>query len=72
MGTRIKVFGISIGGLLGLFALIFVFGLFGLGYFKFFEPKKENIRREIFENTKSYLQGVQQDLGKYYLEYQGE
>lgn len=70
MGTKLKVFGISIGGLIGLFALIFIFGLAGLGYYKFFGPKTENVKREIFENTKSYLHGVQQDLGKYYLEYQ--
>lgn len=64
--------GILIGAssFIGLLALIFLLELFGLGMFKFFEPKRENIRREIFENTKSYLHGVQQDLGKYYLEYQ--
>ena len=38
--------------------------------FKFFEPKKENIRREIFENTKSYTHGKIQDLAKLYQEYQ--
>ncbi len=48
----------------------FLIGLYSLGMFKFFAPKTENIKREIFENTKSYLHGVQQDLGKYYLEYQ--
>lgn len=42
----------------------------GIIKFGFFEPKKENIRREVFENTKSYVQGVAQDLGKYYQEYQ--
>jgi len=50
----------------------FVIGLYSLGMFKFFASKTENIKRDIFENTKSYLHGVQQDLGKYYLEYQKE
>lgn len=45
-------------------------GLYQLGMFKFFAPKFEDVRRDVFENTKSYLHGVQQDLGKYYLEYQ--
>lgn len=57
---------LSIGGLL----IPFLIGLYSLGMFKFFAPKTENIRREVFENTKSYMHGVQQDLGKYYLEYQ--
>lgn len=51
-------------------SLPFLAGLYYLGMFKFFAPKTENVRREVFENTKSYLHGVQQDLGKYYLEYQ--
>jgi len=57
---------LSIGGLL----VPFLIGLYSLGMFKFFAPKTENIKREVFENTKSYLHGVQQDLGKYYHEYQ--
>jgi len=48
----------------------FLIGLYSLGMFKFFAPKTQNIQREVFEDTKSYLHGVQQDLGKYYLEYQ--
>jgi len=51
-------------------AIPFLIGLYYLGIFKFFAPKTENVRREVFENTKSYMHGVQQDLGKYYLEYQ--
>ena len=57
---------LTIGGLV----IPFLIGLYFLGLFKFFSPKTENIRREVFENTKSYVHGIQQDLGKYYLEYQ--
>ena len=35
-----------------------------------FEPMEQDIEREVFENTKSYVQGKIQDLSKYYLEYQ--
>jgi len=56
--------------IVGLMALIFILELFGLGMFKFFGPKKENIRREIFENTKSFTHGKIQDLAKFYQEYQ--
>lgn len=45
-------------------------GLYSLGMFKLFAPATANIQREVFENTKSYLQAAQQDLGKYYHEYQ--
>ena len=58
-----------IGGLLGVLALVFILELFGLGMFKFFEPKRENIQREVFENTKSFTHGKLQDLAKYYKEY---
>ncbi|MCP4393123.1 MAG: hypothetical protein GY804_02485 [Alphaproteobacteria bacterium] len=68
--TKTKIIFSWIGGLVGFLILIFILELFGLGMFAFFEPKKENIRREVFENTKSFTHGVIQDLGKYYQEYQ--
>ena len=42
----------------------------GLEWTKFFAPKRENIRREVFEQTKSYTHGKIQDLAKYFEEYQ--
>lgn len=53
-----------------LAGVIFVVGVASLGWDKFFLPKQENIRREVFENTKSYTHGKIQDLAKYYEEYQ--
>lgn len=44
-------------------------GLLNLEYLKFYKPRKENIEREVFENTKSYIHGAAEDLGKYYEEY---
>jgi hypothetical protein len=42
---------------------------YNLGLFKFFAPKYENVRREVFENTRSYNQAKLQELSKYRLEY---
>lgn len=64
-----KTFFIWAGSFVGIIVILFVLELVGLGFFKFFEPKRENIRREIFENTKSYTQGMEQDLAKYYYEW---
>jgi hypothetical protein len=55
-------------GLLVLAIPVFL-GAYSLGMFKLFAPATENIRRDVFENTKSYLHGVQADLGKYHEEY---
>lgn len=61
---------LSIGGLILFLGLIFCLGFYQLGWMKFFNPKYENVKREVFENTKSYTHGKIQDLAKYYDEYQ--
>lgn len=60
----------AIGILLLIGIVIFIIGLSGLGWHKFFAPKHENIRREVFEQTKSYVHGGIQDIAKYFEEYQ--
>ena len=69
MKNKLKISGISVGAIVVIMAITFVFGLFDLGYYKFFKPKKENIRREVFEQTQSYVHGKIQDLAKYQGEY---
>lgn len=64
-----KTVGICIGSIVGVLVMSFIFGLYGLGWMKFFGPKKENIRRDIFEQTQSYVHGKIQDLAKYQDEY---
>jgi len=59
-----------IGCLLVFCFLVFFFNAVGLTSFKFFAPKMENARREVFENTQSYVEGKRQELTKYRLEYQ--
>jgi len=51
-------------------AICFVLGLGGLGFYKFFAPKREAVRREVFEETRSYNQGKMQELAKLKLEYE--
>ncbi len=55
--------------------ILILAGLFGLEYlglfnYKFFEPKYENVRRQVFENTQSYVEGKRQEIIKYKLEYE--
>ena len=38
-------------------------------WYRFFAPKKESARREVFEATRSYNQAKIQELAKYRLEY---
>jgi hypothetical protein len=65
MKRLLIAFAISIGAL----ALIFALGVYGLGWNKFFMPRQENIRRETFEHTQSYVQGATQDLAVYFDQY---
>jgi len=62
------VFG-GLGAFVALLIIVFVMGLYGLGWMKFFKPKRENINREVFENTQSFIHGKTQDLAKFYGEY---
>lgn len=58
--------GLSVVGV----GALFVGGLIDLGFQKFFKPRQENIQREVFEQTQSYVHGKIQDLAKYHDEYQ--
>ena len=64
-----KAAGIILGGIVFLILLMFILEYAGLGFTAFFEPKKENIRRNVFEETQSYVQGKNQDLAKDYKEW---
>lgn len=61
---------LSILGVIALFALIWGLAYHELVFTRFFRPRQENVRREVFEETKSYVHGKVQDLAKYYEEYQ--
>lgn len=53
-----------------VFAAAFIIGLAGLGLQKFFSPKSQNIKREVWENTQSYVEGATTDLANYFEQYQ--
>ena len=67
--SKAKIVWLCILGFFLIFVIWFIFELVGLGFFKFFEPKRENVRRDVFENTQSYVHGKTQDLAKYYDEW---
>ena len=54
-----------------LFVILFLVGMQYLHYewVKFWKPKYQAVEREVFQNTKSYDFGVQQDLAKYHFEW---
>ena len=64
-----KYVSLTIGVLFLLFCLAFGLEWLGIGWEGFFGPKRENVRRQVFEETQSFNQGKQQDLAKYFLEY---
>lgn len=67
-----KIIGIIVSILMTIFAIVaLTFGLqwVGLEWKGFLGPKKANVEREIFKETKAYNEGKQQQLAKYYYEY---
>jgi len=69
MGEKLKIVGMPVGVIVGIVLFVFLMGLGSLGYYKFFAPKFQNVEREIFEETQSFVHGKIQDLAKYYDEY---
>ena len=63
-----RILGIIFGAIL-LLGIAFGMPFIKLAYYKYFTPKYENVKREVFEETKSYNHSKIQDLAKYYEEY---
>lgn len=56
--------------------VIFTLGILGfatdaidLASYKFWEPKMENAKRQVFENTQSYIDGKNMDLSNFHHEW---
>lgn len=67
-----KVFGIVVAALAGLFLFIaLMFGLtwMGIEWRGFFGPKRAAVERKIFRETRSYDEGTVQQLSRYRLQF---
>ena len=64
-----KMIGIGVGIFAALIVIGFIFQAVGLGFYGYFAPKYEDAKREVFENTQSYVHGKIQDLQKKYGEW---
>lgn len=56
-------------GILTIIALVWLFAFNGLAMMKVINPMAEDIRRDTFENTKSYRDGMVQELRAMQLDY---
>jgi len=61
MGTM-KIIGISVLSLISVVALCFFLNALDFGLFKTFAPKYEQVRRDTFEQSQAYNEGMRRDL----------
>lgn len=72
MYTLLKLFGAVLMIIVlaaGITACSFATSSMNLMHYSFFAPKYEEVRRNVFEQTQSYVDGKNQSLSKYKLEY---
>jgi hypothetical protein len=65
-----KIVGWVALGLVGIMALTFILNAMGWANFAFWAPKYEDTKRDVFENTQSYVQGKAAHLTQLRLEYE--
>lgn len=70
MGLGLKVFGWLVLAMVFLAGLGFIGNALGLGSYAFWAPKQEAVRREVFEETPSYVHGKRQYLSRIYGQWQ--
>lgn len=64
-----KIVILCLLGLIGLIGIFWGAEYLGIIRTSIFAPMRENVRREVFENTQSYVEGKRQELTKYRMEY---
>ena len=52
----------TIGAIVGLLVLAFVFNLFGFANFAFFAPKYTAVQNKVFQESQQYNEGMVRDL----------
>lgn len=65
----LKIIGSCVAGVLCIIALTWIVQGNDFFMYKFFAPKMEDVRRQVFEETKSYNQGVIQELRTAQMDY---
>lgn len=66
---NVKLFFIWFGGVILFFVLIWAIAFHNVIFMSVFAPMFENVNRKVFENTKSYNQGMIQELQNMQFEY---
>lgn len=64
-----KGIGIFLAGLAGILILFAVLDITGLAWQSFIAPKREAVRRQVWEQSLSHQKGMRKDLVKYMHEY---
>jgi hypothetical protein len=62
-----------IGSIIGILLIVITLSWIAIGndlfMYKFFAPKQEQVRREVFEQTKSFNDGMKQELQQMQIDY---
>lgn len=64
-----KSIGIAVAAIFGLLAIVWLVQGNGFFLYKTFAPQYESVRRETFEQSKAYRQGMVQELENMQLQY---
>lgn len=64
-----KIAALGIAGFIAFVVIMFALTFSGQEWRRFFAPRSEAIRREVFEETRSYNQAKLQELANYRLQY---
>jgi len=70
MGKAFSIIGTILGVVILFFGLGFLVEGSDFFLYKFWAPKQENVRRQVFENTQSYVQGKVEYLIRLRYQYQ--